>query len=89
MSAAVAERTVVKLNPRGYEADPIFEVELYDPETGERLPKEWERRRCHGRDHDEFTLPAPEVRCIGLRPEFADARPGRYVVPGQLEGRVW
>lgn len=88
MGAAVTQRTVIKPNPRGEEADPIFETELYDIETGERIPKGWKRESCRT-GADKFTIPGPEIFAPGLDPQYAPGRPGRYFVPGQLEGRVW
>jgi len=103
MSAAIAERVVVRPNPKGDEAEPLYEKELYDAATGERIPKGWERQPCRKRavdwirddrdrpmiTQDEFTIPGPEVVAYGLDPQYAPGRPGRYVVAGQLEGRVW
>lgn len=89
MSAAVAERTVVRPNPKGDEAEPLYEKELYDTATGERIPKGWEKLETHGRDRDEFTIPGPEYIAVGLQSQYMPKRPGRYVVAGQLEGRVW
>jgi hypothetical protein len=89
MSAAVAERTVIRQNPKGDEADPIFEKEMYDPDTGERIPQGWKRQPTTGRDDDEFTVLGPEVSALGLQPQYGRGRRGRYVVAGQLEGRVW
>lgn len=86
--SAVAERTVVRPNPKGDEAELIYETELYDTVTGERIPKGWER----GEDTDamgRFTIPGPEVVAYGLEAQYAPKRPGRYVVAGRLEGRVW
>lgn len=87
MSAAGAERTVIKLNPKGEEADPIFESELFDPRTGERIAEGWRREKA---DHlGRFTVPGPELVATGLQPQYAPHRPGRYLSPMQLEGRVW
>lgn len=103
MSAAVAERTVARPNPKGDEAAPIVEKELYDVETGERIPKGWERQPCERRAvdwvrddrdrpmvvEDEFTIPGPDYIAVGLQSQYMPKRPGRYIVPGRLEGRVW
>jgi hypothetical protein len=82
---AVAQRTVIKANPKGTEAMPVFEVEEFDPETGERICKGWERLESDA--EGRFTIPAPEYLGAGLKPEFAASRPGRYLLPEELPGR--
>lgn len=86
MSPAIAQRTVIKANPKGEEADPIFEVEDYDVDTGERVAR-WKPEPSNAAG--DFTIPGPEYRCVGLQPQYGPGRRGRYLSPMQLEGRAW
>jgi hypothetical protein len=80
---AVAERQIQKLNQRDPDAAPIVETELFDIQTGERIPKGWKRRPPREKGYPNFTIPAPESIALGLRPELSVARPGRYIVPSR------
>lgn len=83
---AVAVRQVERLNQKDPEAAPIVTTERFDPATGERITDGWRRR--NGGEYPNFTIPAPAVRCIGLDPAFAKARPGRYLVFANGDGRA-
>jgi hypothetical protein len=67
-------RNVQKLNQKDPEAEPAVEAEIYDLDTGQRIPKGWQRVPSKPpQRYPNFTIPT-------------DGRPGRYFVPS-LEGR--
>jgi hypothetical protein len=67
-------RHIQKLNQRDPEAEPTVEAEVFDLDTGQRIPKGWRRVASKPpQRYPNFTIPT-------------DGRPGRYFVPS-LEGR--
>lgn len=82
--SATATRSVQKLNQKDADAAPVVEEETFDLATGERVCRGWRPERT--KDYPNFTIPAPEHVALGLRPELAEARPGRYVLPAALPG---
>lgn len=77
------ERNVHRIGGRG---EPIVEAETYDPNTGERICRGWQRTPP-GDPH--FTIPAPEYAPPGLKEQFRVDRPGTYFKPHDLPGRSW
>lgn len=86
---ALAERRVEKLNPRDPDAAPIVKTEAFDPKTGERVAKGWKRRPSIDKGYPNFTIPPPDSIALGLSPQFAMSRPGRYFKPEDHAGTVY
>lgn len=83
-------RHVQKLNQKDPEAAPIVEAEVFDLDTGERIASGWTREPSRPpKSYPDFTIPAPDHIAVGLNPIFADARPGRYVLPQELPGQAF